>query len=241
VSLVTALFTRMSQAAADGATDRVRRDLSVGLRLTGVATVLALAGVLAVGTDLTRTMFPGNGVHETDAIAWAATAMMVGLVPFSAQYLFQRVFYVLEDARTPFLIQVPVVVTIALSSYLAGQFGDRDHVVVLIGLGMSAGYTLGAVLSAVVLHRRLGRLDGARVTRTYVRLLAAAVPAALLGWACSRGLHALLGYGVPASAAALAVGGGLTLVGYVGLCRVLHVGEMAEVAGPLLRRLPSRG
>ena len=37
VSLVTALFTRMSHAAHENDTRAVRRDLSVGLRLTGVA------------------------------------------------------------------------------------------------------------------------------------------------------------------------------------------------------------
>ncbi|GMA87085.1 hypothetical protein GCM10025868_23350 [Angustibacter aerolatus] len=104
VSLVTALFTRMSRSAADGDTSGVRRDLSVGLRLTGVATVLAFAGVAALGPDLTGTIFFRSGHSETDAIAAITTAMMVGLVPFSAQYLFQRVFYALEDARTPFLV-----------------------------------------------------------------------------------------------------------------------------------------
>lgn len=43
VSLVTALFTRMSMAAAENRIDEVRSDLSLGLRLTGLATVLSAA------------------------------------------------------------------------------------------------------------------------------------------------------------------------------------------------------
>ena len=35
--------------------------------------------------------------------------MIIGLVPFSAQYLFQRVFYAFTDARTPFWVQVLVI------------------------------------------------------------------------------------------------------------------------------------
>jgi putative peptidoglycan lipid II flippase len=240
VSLVTALFTRMSTAAAEGDLHRVRRDLSVGLRLTGVATVLALTAMLAVGPDLTRTLFWKNGTPETDAVAATTTAMMLGLVSFSAQYLFQRVFYALEDARTPFLIQVPVVLTIAVTSYLSGRLLDPAHVVLGVALGMAAGYTLGAVLSAVLLHRRLGRLDGARVLRTYVRLTCAAVPAGLIGWAISRGVHAVLGEGLLAHALALALGGLAVLAGYVGACKAMRVSELDDVAGPVLRRLVPR-
>jgi putative peptidoglycan lipid II flippase len=240
VSLVTALFTRMSQSAAAGDLPLVRRDLSVGLRLTGVATVLALAAMVAVGPELTATLFLKNDPADTQAIAAAATAMMIGLVPFSAQYLFQRAFYAFADARTPFLVQVPVVLTIAATSYLSGHLLDPQHIVVGIGLGMALGYTAGAVLSAVALRRFLGGLDGKRVLRTYVRLAAAAVPAVLVGRAVAWGAHNLLGTTKPGAALGLVVGGSAVLVTYVGCCRLLHVSELAELAAPVLSRLPGR-
>ncbi len=240
VSLVTALFTRMSHSASAGDLPLVRRDVSVGLRLTGVATVLALAGMLAVGPDLTDALFFKNGTDETRAIALAATAMMIGLVPFSAQYLFQRAFYAFGNARTPFLIQVPVVITIAVTSYLSGRLLDPQHIVIGIGLGMALGYTVGAVQSALTLHRRLGGLDGRRVLRTYVRLGVAAVPAVVAGRAVAWGVHQWLGTTKPAAALALVVGGTAVAVVYVLFCRLLRVGELDEVAGPILRRLPGR-
>ena len=53
VSLVTALFTRMSMSAADDRIDDVRADLSLGLRVTGLATVLSATAFLALGPDIT--------------------------------------------------------------------------------------------------------------------------------------------------------------------------------------------
>jgi putative peptidoglycan lipid II flippase len=240
VSLVTALFTRMSHAAHDGDLATVRRDVSVGLRLTGVATVLALAGMLAVGAELTGTLFLKNSPSDTRSIALAATAMMLGLVPFSAQYLFQRAFYAFGNARTPFFIQIPVVATIAVTSYLSGRFLDPDHIVIGIGLGMALGYTVGAVQSAVMLHRRLGGLDGRRVLRTYVRLACAAVPAVAVGRLVAWAVHEWLGTTKPAAVLVLVVGGSLVAATYVLVCRLLHVTELDEVAGPVLRRLPGR-
>jgi putative peptidoglycan lipid II flippase len=237
VSLVTALFTRMSRSAADDDVAGLRNDLSLGLRLTGVATVLATTGMLAHAPDVTRTLFVANDAHATQAIAYATMAMVLGLVPFSAQYLFQRAFYACEDARTPFLVQLPVVAVIAVTSYLASVLLSPDHVVIGVALGMAAAYTVGASLSALMLRRRLGRLDAARVLRTYVRLLCAAVPAGLLGWGASTAVHGLLEESWLAAAVSLAVGGTVIVGVFVAVCRALRVTELTDVAGPVLRRL----
>ncbi len=238
VSLVTALFTRMSRSAADGDARAVRRDLSLGLRLTAVAMVLATAGLLALGPDLTATLFVGNSVPEARAIGHATMAMSLGLVAFSAQYLFQRAFYAYAEARTPFLVQLPVAGVIALSSYLAGSHLDADHIVVGVGLGMATGYTVGAVLSAVLLRRRLGGLDGARVLRTYVRLGLAGLLSGLAGWGVSGLAHTVLD-GRAAAIAALVVGGAVVVVLFLAACRAMRVRELDEVAAPVLRRLPA--
>jgi putative peptidoglycan lipid II flippase len=240
VSLVTALFTRMSQAAADKDLRALRSDLSLGLRLTGVATVLATAGMLALAPDLTRTLFFGNDADATRAMAYATMAMIAGLVPFSAQYLLQRAFYSLEDARTPFFVQLPVVAVIALTSYLASVLLSPQHVVIGVALGMAAGYTVGATGSAVLLRRRFGHLDGARVVRSYVRLVCAAAPAALAALAVSGASHRVLGESWSAGAVSLAAGGSLLIVVFVAACRLLRVSELEEVAAPVLARLRRR-
>jgi len=240
VSLVTALFTRMSAAAADKDMRALKSDLSLGLRLTGVATVLATAGMLALAPDLTRTLFVGSAPDATRAMAYATMAMIIGLVPFSAQYLFQRAFYACEDARTPFFVQLPVVAVIALTSYLASVLLSPQHVVIGVALGMAAGYTVGATGSAVLLRRRFGSLDGTRVVRTYVRLVCAAIPAALAAWAVSGAGHRLLDGSWWAGAVSLALGGSLLVAVFVAACRLLHVNELTEVAAPVLARLRRR-
>ncbi|MGL5857256.1 MAG: murein biosynthesis integral membrane protein MurJ [Angustibacter sp.] len=238
VSLVTALFTRMSRAAQDDDRAAVRQDLSVGLRLTAVASVLALAVVAALASDLTGVLFWNNEPAETEAIASVVVAMMLGLAPFSAQYLFQRVYYAYGDARTPFLVQIPVVGTIALTSYLAGARLAPGDVVVGVGAGMSVAYVLGAVLSALGLARRLGGIDGARVRRTYLRLLIAGVPAVVAGRLTSRFVHSVTDPGRAANLIGLVVGGVVVTLLYLACCRLMRVSEVEELAAPLLSRLP---
>lgn len=236
VSLVTALFTRMSRAAAVGNQDEVRRDVSLGLRLTGVATVLATGVVFVLGLDISSTLFAGNAARDTDAIAYTTMGMIIGVVPFSAQYLFQRAFYAYEDARTPFLIQIPVVVTSSAGAIVALETLSPRWIVVGVGVGMSVGYTVGALLSFLVLRRRIGGVEGRSILRTYARLVLACLLAAVPGLLVTRGLHHALGDSKPVGLVSLAAGGLVMLGTYVLACRRMRVAEVDELIGPILRR-----
>ena len=110
VSLVTALFTRLSQAAHRGDSDEVVADLGRGLRMPAVLLVPGTVAMVLLGTQVARVAFFDNTPAESAAIGHVMIAMMVGLVPFGWLYLIQRVFYAYEDARTPFRLQLVVTV-----------------------------------------------------------------------------------------------------------------------------------
>ncbi len=240
VSLVTALFTRMSASAARGDVDAVRADVSVGLRITGVATVLATSAMVSLGPFITAVLFHGYRSAAQRGITAAATAMMLGLVPFSAQYLFQRAFYAYEDARTPFLIQLPAVAVGVIGNVVVATMVSPQWMVVGVGLSMTLGSVVGASLSALVLRRRIGGLDGARVVGVHVRLVLAAASAGLAAWASARALSGMLGTGLGAGVVVL-VGGGVVLVtGYALLLRALRVSELGDLLSPLRRRASTR-
>jgi len=238
VSLVTALFTRMSVSAADDRIDDVRSDLSLGLRVTGLATVISATAFLALGTDITRALFAGNNAADTRGLAYVTMAMMIGLVPFSAQYLFQRVFYAFEDAKTPFLVQVPIVLTWSIGNLLSLWLlaDEPEWIVVGVGISMTIANLLGAGISAFLLHRRLGHIDGPRVVRTHVRLFTAAAAGGVCAWLSSVAIHGVAGEGRMAAMTATVVGGLVLLGVYAVMLRLLRVTEWEEAILPLVRR-----
>jgi putative peptidoglycan lipid II flippase len=241
VSLVTAVFTRMSVSASADRTDDVRADASLAVRLTGVATVLATVAMIVLSRDLTRTIWVGNSRADTDALALTTACMAVGLVPFSAQYLFSRVFYAYEDARTPFWIQVATVSIWAGGSTVCAAVLRPEWIVPGIGLSMSLSSLVGAGLSVAILRRRLGGLDGTTLARTHGRLVTAAVAAGLLGWLVSTGLHLAAGPGLVGSGLALTAAAVTMIVGYGVLLRVMRVEELDLVLAPLKSRLGRGG
>ena len=238
VSVVTALFTRLSHAASEHDVPRVRADLSTGLRVVGVVSVLATAGLLVLA-DAAGTVIAGD-VEQGRAVGRVAAAMVLGLVPFSATYLLQRVFYAYEDARTPFLVQVPVVVVMVAGNLLSATLLEARWMVAGVGLSMSLGHAVGCAVAATLLRRRLGRLDGSRVVRTHVRLLVAGLVAGLVGWVVTHQMTGLVESGRAGAATVAVAGGAVICVVYLVGLKVLHVTELDEVVSRLTGRLRRR-
>jgi putative peptidoglycan lipid II flippase len=238
VSVVTGLLPRMSRAAADGRLDAVRDDLSTGWRLTAVGTVFVGALFVALGPDLTGVLFTAN-VSSGDArfIGTVTAAFALGLPAFSAQYVALRGFYAQEDTRTPFLLQVVIAATNVVLALVA--YSLLPHRLTLVGLALAyvGTYVVGLVLSTAVLRRRLGGVDGRRVTRTFVRLIVAVLPGAIAAWGFSRAITRWLGEGFVGSAVALGTGGVVVLLGFLTIGAALHIDELATVRATVRSRL----
>jgi putative peptidoglycan lipid II flippase len=241
VSLVTALFTRLSQAAHRGDTGEVVEDLGRGLRLPAVVLVPATLGVALLGPQLVRVAFYDNSPAAVEAISEVMVAMMVGIVPFGWLYLIQRVYYAFEDARTPFYLQL-VVTAVATAANLVAALADPLQTGIVVGLGQTLSNLTAALVGFALLQRRFGSLHLGPTVRVYARLALATLLAGLVCWLV---LAALEGAGVDAStwsgaAIELLAAGGSFLVVVLWLAHLLRVEEVTLLLDPLLRRVRAR-
>jgi putative peptidoglycan lipid II flippase len=239
VSVVTGVLPQLSRDAADGRLESVRASLSAAWRLTAVGVVLAAAALVALGPDLTGLLYAANKGGSDDAhyIGLLVAAFALGLPAFSAQYVALRGFYAFEDTRTPFVLQVVIAavnVGLALLAYAALPLSQK---MIGVAAAYAVTYAAGLALSTAVLRRRTGGLDGARVVRTYVRLLVAGVVAGGLAWTASWLVSRPLDPGAVSSLAGLAAGGLVLLVTYVGVARALRVTELTELLDTVRRRI----
>jgi putative peptidoglycan lipid II flippase len=241
VSLVTALFTRLSQAAHRGDDAEVVSDLGRGLRMPAVLLLPVSVAVAVLGPQVARVAFPGTSHSATQAIAGVMVAMMAGLVPFGWLYLVQRVFYAYEDAKTPFRLQVLVTV-VASAVNLTALAVDPSRAGVVVGLGQTLSNLVAAVVGFALLRRRLGPLQLAPAVRVYVRLalasLVAAVPTVVLVRLLGRlGVDAERWSGAFVQ---LAVGGAVFVAVALGVAHALRVEEVGQLLDPVTRRLRRR-
>ena len=235
VSLVTALFTRMSRSAHAGDLHEVRADVTRGLRLTAVATVPVTLGSFVLGFAATATLFQGNSEASTRGIALVMMAMMFGLVPFGILYLLQRVFYSFEDARTPFRIQIAVTVVATIAN-VASLLLPVRWIAVGVGSGQALSNLAGMLIGLILVRRRLEFLHLYEVLRTYVRIGVASVLAAAGAYLVILGVGQLI-HGKLYNPVALLAGGLVFAAIYVMMARKLRVREIDDLVSPVMERV----
>jgi putative peptidoglycan lipid II flippase len=239
LSLVTALFTRMSQAAHAGDTAEVVADFGRGLRMPAVLLVPGTVAAVLLGGPAVHLAYFGNTDAQTTAIAQVMIAMMLGLVPFGWLYLIQRVYYAYENARTPFYLQL-VVTGVATVVNLFAFTVEPTRAGVWVGIGQTVSNLVAALVGFVLLRRLLGPLRLRSTTQLYVRLAVASVVGGLVCWPLVNLLEDHLRGGRISSAVELAVGGGVYLAVVLWLAHLMHVDEVGQLLDPVLRRVRKR-
>jgi putative peptidoglycan lipid II flippase len=239
VTVITALFPRMSRSATAEHRGEIANTLASGLGLSATMLVPATAALVALGPLIGAVVFAHGNTPLSVARLTGTTlaAFGAGLVPFAAFQLQLRGFLALRDSRTPALVNVVVTaINVVADLVLYVVLPPRDKVVGL-AVGFVASYVVGTWWFARILRRRLGPANEHRVAQTHVRLALAAVVAVVPAYAAARLLTAGLGLDPEASFVAIAVAiviGGPVFFAVAGRLRIR---EMDELTGIVRRRL----
>ena len=231
VSLATAYFTRMSADVRDNRLDSLIGDIRESLSRIGLFMVIASVAILVLALPMAAIF--GGSFPSIQGMAWVLGGFALGLVPFSVVFVLQRVFYALENTRTPFVIQA-VHSGVFIVGALLLSMTDPAQIAVGIAVLTSVVGTIQAVLLVIVLRRRLGRLGGNQMVSAFGRFALASIPATGAGIIA---MYFLGGYSefvwglqsMATSLIALVVAGLVMMAAYVGsllLVRDPHIRVM---------------
>ncbi|SCX04442.1 murein biosynthesis integral membrane protein MurJ [Candidatus Aquiluna sp. UB-MaderosW2red] len=240
VSIATAYFTRMSQHAAAGRLEEFKKDLTTGLRVIALVSVISSAILILVAYPVAR-VFVGE-YPATVALGNVIMALMIGLVPFSFVYMMQRAFFALEDTRTPFIFtSIQISIHIA-GSLTLGSLVEKEWLVVSISLLTAGTIVIQGVIAYALLKKRIGGLAGLGVGKALGGFVLAMIPAAGLGyltlqWIGGAGARSFALDSVLSSVASSALVSGVTLLSYLVLLWVFRVSELRELQAQLRSRL----
>ncbi|GAB2466395.1 murein biosynthesis integral membrane protein MurJ [Xylanimonas ulmi] len=237
VSIITALFPRMSLAAAERDLDGVRSAMSTGLRTAGIFSVISTAVMMTVPGPLLKTLLPTIAPSQVAAGAPVLRWLAAGLVALGATVMVKRMYFAFEDGRSIFVIQIFATGAMVVTLLIGAQSLDPRYWTVAAAGAYALSTWVSVLLRVAGMRRLLHGVDGARVLRLYVRAGLAAGVAAAVGWATARALggdgtltwaHA---FGVTAAV------GTLMLLVYAAGLKALRVREFDDALRPLRRRL----
>ncbi len=252
VAIGTATLPAISRFAAKGDIQSFRSTLSSSIGLVFLLTIPSACGLIILGRPIIALIYQ-RGVFtatDTEMVAWALAGYSVGLVGYAAIKILSPAFYALDDARTPMLISLASIVVNAAASYLFRGIFSNYFVTAAtpnglghVGLALSTSSValVNFFALAILLRRKIGRLEGRRILSSFLRIsLASAVLSAasyftylwlarMLG---EQGFHVrLLETFVP-----IAVGG---LVFFIA-ARILKVKELDQAMQSILGRFKRR-
>jgi putative peptidoglycan lipid II flippase len=239
ISVISALLPRMSGHANERRYSLVRDDFCKGVRIASVIVVPAAVFLAVLGAPLCEFLFAHGNTHTAQArqIGEVFGVFSLGLVPFMLTQLQLRVFYSFQENRTPAIIGVVMLAVGIIGDIIALSVLPSRQVV----LGLAVAYGLvtltGAVISWPLLLRRVGSLDGWRITRSLVRMFLATIPGLVLIVVTKTVLSSFLHSGPVYGLLTVIIGGGGALLLYALCARLLKVQEFKVLMGSLAGRL----
>ena len=180
-SIITALFTRMSEKAAAGDAAGVREDLSLGLRSAGVFTVLATAGICVLSVPALQLFTPSISLPEAQASAPMLIALALGIIPQGIWFGTQRVMLAYSDTKRLLLADVVVGVIPVILCVLAYFVAPANHWMTWAGAANTISQIGGCVVVIPMMRSHLPSLDGRKIVTTHLRLIMAVAPAVVVG------------------------------------------------------------
>ena len=239
VSVITALFPKMSASAAHREYGAVADNLSTSLRVSLMMVIPSAAFLFGFSSDICIVFFAHGATKSGDALVIAAILQVfaIALIPFTAHQLLIRGFYVLADTRTPAVIgMVTTLISIGLALITYAVVPTRF---VVLGIACSQGvaWSLASIATAVLLRRRLGTLRGRRTLPPILKVTAASVVPPLLAIVLDHLLAVRTVQSLAPSLAALLIGGPLSAALVVLGMRLLKISDINTI-GRMIRRKP---
>jgi len=233
VSIATAIFPELSRFGNANDLSSFKKTLSLGLRSTTfivipAAVYIAIMAEPIIGLTLQHGKFDNVGTEITAAML---TSFSAALVSFSLYNMLTRVYYSLQDTKTPMIIGVvSVPLQIASSFLLIGSFG-----MTALPLAYALALSFGVVIQLYILKRKIGSIGASIILRAVVRQVAAAAVAGLVIYMTDYAIQSLALPRMLGLALEITVAGAAGVIAYLGLALLLGVEEV-DFVKRLMRR-----
>jgi putative peptidoglycan lipid II flippase len=249
VAIGTASIPVLSRMASEGKFNDFRSTLSNSLNLVFLMTLPSACGLIILGEPIIRLLYSRGAFKESDVpmTAWALTGYAIGLTGYAAIKVLSPAFYALNDAKTPMVIAVCSIAVNALASFLfrnwLSNYGASPEYPnglghVGVALATSSVALVNFFALALMMRKRIERIDGRDIIQSFLRIAAAAAIMSLVCYLSYRFLFNQLGInGISIKiieAFVPIILGGIT---FVLAAKILRVKEINQLSNAFARKL----
>jgi putative peptidoglycan lipid II flippase len=235
VAIATAIMPELSEKHSLRDADGYRETFSFGLRTMIFVVIPSAVGMISLSEPIVGLLYERGSfdAEDTETVSRLLVVFAAGLLGYSVYFFLVRAFYSRQNTKTPAALNVAIFLLYAVLAYGLSRVLGVTGVV----LALSIAYAVLAILGLAVTRREIGLIEGRRLLRSLLKILAAGA----LMYVVARTGTLLLGAGSDLTERLfiLVTSGGASLAVYIGVAFLLRTEEL-ESAFTLLRRRSAR-
>lgn len=173
IAVAVAVFPTLTGHFAKKERKEFMSTMSLGVRTVIFITLPSAVGLIALRFPIVRAMFEQGefSKENTIATAYALLFYSLGLVGYSTQQVLNRVFYAIQDTKTPVLAGIfTIIINIVLNFILIKPLAHGG-----LALAYSIAGLANMILLLYFLKKKIGKIDGRRMTISFIKTLIASL------------------------------------------------------------------
>lgn len=167
-AICTVIYPLLSQYSATCNQDRFRKVMATSINICNMIVIPLSVAIIIMRVPLVSLLFERGAFNagDTQATAYALLYYTIGMAALALQLILGRVFYSLQDTRTPMFIGIfTVAVNICLSLILVKPLAHGG-----LAFATSISAIIGVILLLYFLWRKLGNVDGKLIYKSLTKV-----------------------------------------------------------------------
>lgn len=237
-AITTVIFPLLSKESNSDNILGMKKIIGYGVNLILFITIPATVGLIVLATPIVEIAFQRGAFTSNDTImtSYALVFYSLGLVASSLRLLITRVYYSLQDTRTPMVngaisAGFNIVLNLILIRFMA--HGG-------LALGTSIANTVATLLMFYGLRNKIGSIGAKGYINTFIKAGVASAIMGVVAYITYNGLYAILGVSKLYSLISLIAAVGLGVVVYGVLCYVFRLEEVSDIVDKVIERFKNR-
>lgn len=234
-AITTVIFPLLSKESNSDNISGMKKIMSYGINLILLITVPATVGLIVLATPIVEIVFQ-RGAFDATATLMTSQALIfysIGLVAMALRLLLTRVYYSLQDTKTPMVNgAISVVFNIILNLILVKLMAHAG-----LALATSIATTIATILLLYGLKKKIGSLGTKGYITTFLKTGLASGVMGVVAYLIYHGIYGVLGVSKLYNLMSLLVAVLIAAIVYVVLCYVFKVEEVRDVIDKIKARL----
>jgi len=185
VAMGMAVLPTLSEHAARGEFDKLRDDFSFALRLLFFITIPSMAGLIFLRDPIVNMLFQ-RGKWDYAATIGTSQALLfysLGIWAIVGVRVVAASFYSMQDTKTPVKIAIiAMTVNVGLSLLLMKPMKHSG-----LALANAIASSVNFTLLFMMLKKKLGRIEGRKISVSFIKITVASAVTGLISWFIIRG------------------------------------------------------